>query len=125
VLVGSPNGLYPLDGENGAYLFGTNGTNQFATINPGCRMFNTPAVADVPGVGPRAGWHVFDACGGPKAFAETGEVASYRLPIQPKADSDWPMFRGSPEHEGVAFSSIPGLHISVLGVPSLASSLTA
>jgi len=118
VLVGSPNGLYPLDGATGNYLFGTNGTNQFAAINPGCRLFNSVAVADVPGDGARAGWHVYEACGGPPSFAMPGELLSYRLPVQPSSDSDaaWPMFRGSPEHDGVAFASLPGAPIDVPGV---------
>jgi hypothetical protein len=125
VLVGSPNGLYPLDGATGAYLFGTNGTNQFAAINPGCRVFNSVAVADLPGTGPRAGWHVFEACGGPRAFQSVGELASYRLPVQPSTAAAWPMFRGSPEHDGVAFASLPGTPIDVPGVTTTTSATTA
>jgi hypothetical protein len=116
VIVGSPNGLYPLNGATGAYLFGTNGTNQFAAINPGCRVFNAAAVADIPGTGARAGWHLFEACGGPPSFKDPGELASYRLPVQPTSAAAWPMFRGSPEHEGVAFVSLPGAQAGVLGI---------
>ncbi len=116
VLVGSPNGLYPLDGATGAYLYGTNGTNQFAAVNPGCRVFNSVAVADVPGTGPAGGWHAFEACGGPRAFAVPGEIVDYRLPVQPSTQAAWPMFRGSPEHDGVAFTSMPGPEASVPGI---------
>lgn len=124
VLVGSPNGLYPLDGATGAYLFGTNGTNQFAAINPGCRVFNSAAVADIPGTDVHDGWHVFEACGGPGAFKDPGELLSYRLPVQPATAAAWPMFRGSPEHDGVAFASLPGTPVVVPGVTTTSTTST-
>jgi len=104
VLVATPNALYPLEGETGAYLFGTNGSNQFAAINPGCRAFNTPAVAYVDG----GGWRVFEACGGPAAFNVGGKVVAFPLPTAPGAVPGWPMFRGGPDHLGVAGSTFPG-----------------
>lgn len=125
VLVGSPNGLYPLSGATGSYLYGTDGSNQFAAINPGCRVFNSVAVADVGGIGPRSGWHAFEACGGPPSFHQVGQVSSYLLPSQSAVAAAWPMFRGSPEHSGIAFSSllvmpavIPGIAPVLSAVPS-------
>jgi hypothetical protein len=122
VLVGSPNGLYPLDGATGAFLYGTNGSNQFAAINPGCRVFNSVAVADVVGTGATSGWHAFEACGGPPAFKAPGEVVSYRLPNQDPLSAAWPMFRGSPAHTGVAFST---LLPAVTSIPGIASATAA
>ncbi len=104
VLVGSPAGLYPLDGANGAYLYGTNGDFRAATINPGCAVYNSVAVADLPGAGAASGWHVFEACGGPVQLGHDGEIANYRLPEQPGAAAAWPMFRAGPEHDG----TVPG-----------------
>jgi len=52
VLVGSATGLFPLDGSTGGFLFGT---TKSAAINT-CSMQGAPAVADVPGSGPGAGW---------------------------------------------------------------------
>jgi hypothetical protein len=118
VLVGSPNGLYPLSGANGDFLFGTNGTNQFAAINNGCRVFNSVAVADVGGDGARAGWHAFEACGGPPVFRQTGQVSSYRLPEQDPGAVDWPMFRGSPSHSGLAYSSLLKPPAKISGIAS-------
>ncbi|MDA8291195.1 MAG: hypothetical protein M0Z33_05875, partial [Actinomycetota bacterium] len=115
VLVGSPAGLYPLSGSTGSYLFGTNGTFRSATVNAGCAVYNSVAVVDVPGVGPRSGWHVFEGCGGPSQLHRAGELASYRLPIQPASAAAWPMFRGGPEHDGVAFSSLPSVQPPVPG----------
>jgi hypothetical protein len=122
VLVGSPNGLYPLDGATGAYLYGTDGTNPYAAIDPGCRLFNSAAVADLPGTGSTAGWHAFEACGGPKAFEDPGELSSYRLPVQPVSPAAWPMFRGSPEHDGVALGAGSGTSGAIPGVLSVAGS---
>jgi hypothetical protein len=107
VLVGSPNGLYPLDGVDGSFLFGTDGTVSSAAINPGCKLFNSVALADVPGTGSAGGWHVVEACGGPPSLHTVGEIASYRLPVQPSTVPAWPMFRGGPEHDGVALDSSP------------------
>ncbi len=105
VLVGAPNGLYPIDGTSGAYLYGTILTNQWAAINPSCRVFSTPAVADVAGTGPGSGWHVFESCGGPPSFSFPGELVSYRLPVVPSITPAWPMFRESADHVGVAQAS--------------------
>ena len=105
VLVGSPNGLYPLDGANGQYLYGTNLVNQFAAINPSCRVFSTPAVADVAGSGPGSGWHVFESCGGPPTFSFPGELAAYPLPVTPSVAPGWPMFHDSANHVGVSEQS--------------------
>ncbi|HVC25125.1 MAG TPA: hypothetical protein VND23_05155, partial [Acidimicrobiales bacterium] len=80
VLVGSPAGLYPLAGATGGYLFGTNGTYRTATVNAGCAVYNSVAAVDVPGLGPRSGWHVFEGCGGPIQLGHPGELVSYRLP---------------------------------------------
>ena len=102
VLVGSPAGLYALAGPTGAYLFGTSGATRAATINPGCAVFNSVAVADLHGAGAASGWHVFEACGGPAPLGHAGEVADYRLPVQPGTSPAWPMFRAGPEHDGTA-----------------------
>lgn len=107
VIVGTPNGIYPLDGTNGAPLFGTNKTNQFAAINSGCRVFNTPAVADVSQAGAGTGWQLFDACGGPAAFNTDGEIAAYSLPTAPTTAPAWPMWRQNPNHDGLALGT-PG-----------------
>jgi hypothetical protein len=104
VLVGTPNAVYPLDGANGQPLFGTNAQNPYASINPGCRVFNTPAVADVVSGATDLGWRLFDACGGPPTFAFPGEVAAYPLPSNPSSAA-WPMFHQSPDHVGVATST--------------------
>jgi hypothetical protein len=117
VLVGSPNGLYPLDGATGAFLYGTNGSNQFAAINPGCRVYNSVAVTYVNGSGPHAGWHAFEACGGPPPFAYPGRIANYRLPVQDFSSPAWPMFRGSPDHTGVAYSTLPTVPATIPGLP--------
>jgi outer membrane protein assembly factor BamB len=121
VLVGSPNGLYPLDGATGAFLFGTNGTNQFATINPGCRVFNSSAVADLVAGTVSPGWFAFEACGGPPAFHDPGEILSYPLPRQAITSAAWPMFRGSPGHTGVAFASLLVQPKTIPGIASEAS----
>jgi hypothetical protein len=101
VLVGTSEGMYSLAGATGRYAFGTDYAHQWSAIDPGCRMFNSPAVGDIEGTGPGAGWHVLVGCGGPPAFKLPGEVASYPLPDQP-ASAGWPMFRGGSDHEGSA-----------------------
>jgi hypothetical protein len=106
VVVGTPNALYPLSGESGSPLFGTNGSNPYASVNPGCRVFNTPAVADVYEHGEELGWRLFEACGGPAAFSRPGEVASFRLAVQP-VTAPWPMFHASPPHTGVEVTTTP------------------
>jgi hypothetical protein len=116
VLVGTPAGLYPLSGATGAFLYGTNGDNQFAAINNGCRVFNSVAVAQIAGIGAASGWHAFEACGGPPVFHQVGEVANYRLPVQNLGVDAWPMFRGSPSHSGVAFSSLLSPPLTIPGL---------
>jgi len=103
VLVGSAGGLYPLDGGTGAYLFGTSLT---APINP-YSMLNAAAVADVPGSGPGAGWHVFESCGGPKEVADTGRLIDYPLPATPGTAPPWPTWRADLDHDGLAASTLP------------------
>lgn len=102
VLVSTPNGLYPIRGTTGAPLFGTNFSNQFAAVNPGCRSFSTPAVTDVTESGQDLGWMVIESCGGPPQFGVPGQIVAYRLPTQPTVSPAWPMFRGSPSHTGQA-----------------------
>ena len=76
---------------------------QARTIGNQCPVNNAAALADIPGEGQRAGWHVIEACGGPPSLHHQGEIVSYRLPIQPPRGAIvWPMFRGSPAHLGVA-----------------------
>lgn len=103
VLVGSPNGLYPLDGANGAFLFGTNAANAINTDS----MQNAVAVAYVPGTGPGSGWRLFEACGGPEQEIATGLLIDYPLPVAPGSVPAWPMWRQDPAHLGVAASTIP------------------
>ena len=76
VVVGSSGGLYPLDGATGEYLFGTTETS---AIN-GCSVQNSPAVADILGTGTGAGWHLFEACGGPKQVILSGRLFDFPLP---------------------------------------------
>jgi hypothetical protein len=104
VMIGTPNAVYPLNGANGVPLFGTNASNPYASINPGCRVFNTPAVADVVDGATDLGWRLFDACGGPPTFNFPGEIAAYPLPMNPLSAA-WPMFHASPDHTGVASST--------------------
>jgi hypothetical protein len=103
VLVGSPDGLYPLDGATGAYLYGTGFSNQWAAINPGCRVFSSVAVGAVPG----RGEYVFESCGGPPGFGVPGEVAAYRLPLQSATPPAWPMFRADAAHDGTVPPTAP------------------
>jgi len=100
VLVGAGAGLYAIGGASGAYLFGTSPRGE--PIDPGCRVFNTVAVAQVLGSGPGAGWSVLEACGGPAAFSYPGRIVSYPLPTTPTVQPAWPMFRENPAHDGVA-----------------------
>ncbi len=100
VLVGSGAGLYAVSGATGAYLFGTSFVNE--AIDPGCRVFNAVAVADVLGAGAGAGWSVIEACGGPAAFKYPAKIVSYRLPVTPETWPAWPMFHQDPAHDGVA-----------------------
>lgn len=95
VLVGTAYGVYPLNGTNGHYLFGTNGSNQWATINPACRVFSTLAVVQAT-----KGWEAVESCGGPPQFNFPGEVAAFPLPVQPTTAPGWPMFRYNDAHDG-------------------------
>ena len=97
VLVGSAGGLYPLDGGTGSFMFGT---TEASAINT-CSVQTAPAVADVPS-GPGAGWHLFEACGGPHELIATGRLFDYPLPQVPASAPPWPMWRGSPQHDGTS-----------------------
>ena len=101
VLVGSPYGLYPINGQNGSYMFGTSASVQHSAINFTCRVYNAAAVADLPTQGTNFRPYVFEACGGPAAFHHVGEIVAYRLP--PTSNSPaWPMFHDDSTHDGVA-----------------------
>jgi hypothetical protein len=108
VLVATPNGMYPLSGKSGALLFHTDASNQFAAINPGCRSFSTPAVAQVEAGGVVGTWDVFESCGGPPQFGAQGQVAAFALPVQPNTAPAWPMFRGGAAHLGRATRALVG-----------------
>jgi hypothetical protein len=98
VLVGSSAGLYPLDGTDGTFLFGT---TEASAINT-CSMQNAPAIADIAGSGPGSGWHVFETCGGPHQLIATGRLIDYPLPAIPAIEPPWAMWRADPEHDGEA-----------------------
>jgi len=95
VLVGTSYGIYPLNGTNGKYLFGTNGSNQWATLNPACRVFSTVAVVQVT-----TGWNAIESCGGPPQFHFPGEIAALPLPVSPVTSPSWPMFHLNASHDG-------------------------
>lgn len=95
VLVGTSYGIYPLDGTNGRYLFGTNGSDQWAAVSPACRVFSTIAVAPVA-----SGWEAIASCGGPPQFHFPGEVAAFPLLINPTSTPAWPMFHYNDAHDG-------------------------
>ncbi len=119
VLVGSGAGLYPLAGSTGAYLFGTDGVNPPRVVNPGCRLFNTPAVADVVGSGPFTGWYAFELCSfGTQA---SGGLFAFRLPRAPAAPPAWPMFRQNASHTAVAYSTLTSAIVPRYGSPLLGS----
>jgi hypothetical protein len=103
VIVGSSNGLYPLSGSNGAFLFGTSEADAINTAS----VLNAVAVADIPGDGPASGWHMFETCGGPEQVTTTGRLIDYPLPTTPGTAPSWPMWRQNPAHQGVATSTIP------------------
>jgi hypothetical protein len=111
ILVGAASGLYAISARprrvrgrrHRATLPFLDGITTGATIGPDCPVSNAAALVDIPGPGPTSGWHVIDACGGPDALHIAGEVASYRLPVQPRSyDAIWPEFHDMPEHDGVA-----------------------
>ncbi|MGA8295817.1 MAG: hypothetical protein WB770_02120 [Acidimicrobiales bacterium] len=103
VLVGSSNGLYPLDGQNGAFLYGTSEDNPINTASD----LNAVAVAHVAGSGPASGWRMFEAAGGPQQVTATGRLFDYPLPVVPGTPPPWPMWRQDPAHLGVATTTIP------------------
>ncbi|HTX01135.1 MAG TPA: hypothetical protein VMD59_20295 [Acidimicrobiales bacterium] len=105
VLVGSPDGLYPLAGGDGHFLYGTSILGPQRAIHPGCRLFNTPAVADVVGAGRYGGWYAFELCS--DGTESTGGLYAFRLPKAPQAAPAWPMFRADPDHTGVAYTTLP------------------
>ena len=105
VLVGSPDGLYPLAGSSGDFLYGTSVLGPQRSVHPGCRLFNTPAVADVVGPGPYSGWYAFELCS--DGSETTGGLYAFPLPKAPAAPPAWPMFRADPTHSGVAFTTLP------------------
>lgn len=94
VIVGTSYGVYPLSGSNGRYLFGTNGTNQWAALNPACRVFSTLAVAQVA-----TGWEAIESCGGPPQFRFPGEIAALPLPVALTTSPSWPMSRYNSSHD--------------------------
>ena len=102
VVVGSSTGLFPLDGSNGSFLFGTDAG---AGINTASDL-NAVAVADIPGTGPGSGWHLFEACGGPQQVTPTGRLIDYPL-TTPATAPPWPMWRENSAHQGVALSTLP------------------
>jgi hypothetical protein len=104
VLVGSSGGLYPLSGQSGAFLYGTATSPPQKSIHSACRLFNSPAVADVAGPGRYAGWYAFELCS--DGAAGTGGLYAFRLPDPPGAPPAWPMFRGDPSHSGVSWASL-------------------
>ena len=67
LLVGTRKAHYPIAGATADLLYGTNADNSNAGIDPGCRVFNTPAGADVTSAKSGSGWRVIEACGGPTA----------------------------------------------------------
>ncbi len=102
VVVGSAGGLYALSGATGAFMFGT-GTDH--PINT-CSVQNAVTVADLPGEGRAAGWHLFESCGGPHQVTGTGRLIDYLLPDPPATAPAWPTWRGDTNHDGVATSTL-------------------
>ncbi len=111
VLVGSPNGLYPISGATGNFLFGTSDASSPAVINYGCRVYNSVAVANVGASITTPDWEVFEACGGPEAFHKTGQLIAYKITNLPAGEAPgWAMFHADPAHTGVGYSTLPGRH---------------
>jgi hypothetical protein len=101
ILVGGRKGLYVIDGATGGYLFGTSASLD-SSINFGCRVFNSVAVADVTEPAAASSWNVFEACGGPAELKRPGEIVAYKLELTtPMANPAWPMFRQDSLHDGV------------------------
>jgi hypothetical protein len=97
VLVGSSEGLYPLNGLDGSFLFGTS-IDQTLT---NCSMQDAPAIADIAGTGAGTGWRLFTICGGPQQITASGRLISYPLPYAPLVTPPWPMWRGNTNHTGL------------------------
>jgi hypothetical protein len=96
VLVGSGDGLFPIAGSTGAFLYGTDDGSPARAINPGCQIYNAPAAADVMGSGKYTGWYGFESCDGPAGDG----VYAFALPYQPTGSAAWPMFHDNPQHTG-------------------------
>ena len=111
VLVGSPYGLYPINGQNGSYMFGTSASVQHSAINFTCRVYNAAAVADLPTQGTDFRPYVFEACGGPAAFHHVGEIVAYRLPPTSRQSGMADVPRRS-THDGVTSMSVSNLSSS-------------
>jgi hypothetical protein len=90
VLVGTTNGLYPIDGASGRFL---DHSSESSAINNGCEVMNAPAVAEVA-----TSWNIIEGCGGPDG--RPGQITSYALMDQPPIDPAWPMFRDNLSHTG-------------------------
>lgn len=106
VLVGSPYGLYAIDGSTGHYMFGTTNTVQHSAINFTCRVDNSAAFSQVENDGADDGWYVFEACGGPEEFHHIGEIVGYHIDFTPALSvAAWPMFHQNAEHLGVAIQT--------------------
>jgi hypothetical protein len=90
VLVGTTNGLYPIDGSSGRFL---DNSSASSAINNGCEVLNAPAVAEVAN-----SWSIIEGCGGPAG--RPGQITSYALLDQPPIDPAWPMFRDNLSHTG-------------------------
>ncbi|MDA8296626.1 MAG: hypothetical protein M0004_08595 [Actinomycetota bacterium] len=103
VVVGSSAGMYALNGANGDFLFGTSAGSPINTSS----MLNSAAVFDVPGHGRGSGWHLFEACGGPRQVTSTGLLYDYPLPTKPAIAPAWAGWRDGPDHTGVADQTIP------------------
>jgi hypothetical protein len=97
VLVGSSAGLFPLSGATGAFLFRTDESHAINT----CSVQNSPVVTEVGD-----SWQLLEECGGPHQVTSTGRVFDYPLPHTPGTPPPWPMWRGDPDHNGVAYTAI-------------------
>jgi hypothetical protein len=58
-------------------------------------------VANIFGTGTGAGWHLFEACGGPKQVTASGRLFDFPLPATPAVTPPWPMWRANANHFGV------------------------
>jgi hypothetical protein len=98
VLVGAAWGLYLLSGRNGSFLYNTGAWA--STLDMGCDVPNSAAVAYVPGA-PRTGWMLYSACGGPTLPAT---LQAYPFPVAPAASNPpaWPEWRANADRTGIA-----------------------